>query len=101
MKLLKEFKNFLEEYKIIGLAIAFIIGGAITVLVQSLVNDIIMPLITAFIPDGAWQETILTLGQVELRIGAFAGALTNFVIIAFVVFLIAKLLLKEDKVTKK
>ncbi|MFH1174599.1 MAG: MscL family protein [archaeon] len=101
MKILREFKEFLKEYKVIGLAIAFIIGIAATALVQSLVNDIIMPLITPFIPGGAWREAKLALGPISMSIGSFAGALLNFIIMALVVFFIAKYALKEEKVAKK
>lgn len=97
----KEFKEFLQEYKVIGLAVAFIIGAAITTLVKSLVDNIIMPIITPFIPGGQWQIATLKLGPIILNWGAFAGALLNFIIIAFVVFMIAKYLFKEEKVTKK
>jgi len=101
MKLVSEFKEFLAEYKVIGLAVAFIIGMAATTLVKSLVDNIVMPLITPFVPGGAWQTATWTIGSVVLSWGAFLGALINFVIIAFVVFLIAKFVLKEEKVTKK
>ena len=100
-KILSEFKEFLNEYKVIGLAVAFIIGAAATTLVKSLVDNIIMPLITPFIPGGAWQTATLKFGPFVLGWGPFAGALLNFIIIAFAVFLIAKLVLKEEKVTKK
>ena len=53
MGLLSEFKDFLYEYKVIPLAVAFIMGIASTALVKSLVDNIIMPLITPFIPGGA------------------------------------------------
>jgi large conductance mechanosensitive channel len=97
----KEFKEFLKEYKIIGLAIAFVMGVAATSLVQSLVKDIVMPLITPFIPGGAWQTATVKLGPIVLSLGSFAGALINFIIIALVVFFVAKAILKEEKVTKK
>jgi large conductance mechanosensitive channel len=100
-KLLLEFKEFLKEYKVAGLAIAFIIGVAAGALIKSLVNDIIMPLITPFIPGGAWQSATLTLGPIVLRLGSFGGELLNFIVIAFAVFLIAKMLLREEKVSKK
>lgn len=100
-KLLNEFKKFLKEYKVTGLAIAFIIGVAASALVKSLVNDIIMPLVTPFIPGGAWQSATLTLGTIVMRLGSFIGELINFAVIAFAVFLIAKFLLKEEKVSKK
>ncbi len=101
MGMILEFKEFLKEYKVMGLAIAFIIGVAATSLIQSLVNNIIMPLITPFIPNGAWQTFTLTLGPIYLGLGAFLGALINFIIIALVVFFVAKTVLKEEKVSKK
>ncbi|HLC73194.1 MAG TPA: MscL family protein [Candidatus Nanoarchaeia archaeon] len=101
MNLLREFRQFLDEYKIIGLAIAFIIGIAATTLIQSLVNNIVMPVITPFIPGGAWQSATFKLGPIVIGWGAFLGALINFIIIAFVVFIIAKKILKEEKVEKK
>lgn len=100
-KLMKEFKEFLAEYKVVGLAVAFIMGVAITALVKSLVDNIVMPIITPFIPGGAWKTATFTMGKITLSWGAFAGELLNFIIIAFVVFGIAKFVLKEEKVTKK
>jgi large conductance mechanosensitive channel len=101
MGIIKEFTEFLNEYKVIGLAVAFIIGAALTSLVTSLVNDIVMPVVTAFMPGGAWQTATLALGPVVLRWGSFLAAIINFVIIALVVFMIAKHVLKEEKVAKK
>lgn len=100
-KLLMEFKEFLNEYKVIGLAVAFIIGVAATALIQSVVNNLVMPIITPFIPGGAWQTATLKLGPIVIGWGALLGSIINFVVIAFVVFLIAKYLFKEEKVTKK
>ena len=101
MSLLSEFKDFLEEYKVMGLAAAFIIGVAATALVTSLVNNIIMPILTPFIADGEWQKASLSIGPVVIGWGAFLGAVINFVVIAFVVFMIAKKVMGEDKVSKK
>ena len=100
-KLCKEFMAFLNEYKVIGLAIAFIIGAAASALVKSLVDNIIMPFVAVLIPGGAWREATFALGPVVIGWGAFLGELINFVIIALVVFIIAKKLLKEEKVNKK
>ena len=97
----KEFAKFLKEYKVIGLAVAFIIGAAATTLVQSLVNNIIMPMITPFIPGGEWQKATFNIGPIFIGWGAFLAAFINFAILAFVVFIIAKKVLKEENVTKK
>lgn len=93
--------EFLKEYKVIGLAIAFIIGAAANTLVKSLVDNVVMPLITPFIPGGTWQTATFELGPVVISWGAFLGDVIYFVIIAWVVFLVAKKVFKEDKVAKK
>jgi large conductance mechanosensitive channel len=101
MGFLGEFKDFLTEYKVIGLAIAFVMGAAISALVTSLVNNLIMPVIGLVLPGGDWQTAVIMLGTAKIGIGAFVGALINFIIIALVIFLMAKIVLKEEKVTKK
>ncbi len=101
MKALKEFFVFLKEYKVIGLAIAFVMGVAATSLVKSLVENIIMPTVTPFIPGGEWREATIGLGPFVWKIGAFSGEILNFVVIAFVVFFVAKYVLREESVSKK
>ncbi len=101
MGLISEFMEFLKEYKIIGLAIAFIIGAAATTLVKSLVGNIVMPVITPFIPGGEWKTAKLIIGSIEISWGAFLSDLIYFIIIALVVFIAAKKLFKAEKVTKK
>ncbi|MFH1432281.1 MAG: MscL family protein [archaeon] len=101
MGIMQEFMDFLNDYKVIGLAIAFIIGAAATTLVKSLVDNIIMPLIAPLLPGGAWKEAVWAIGPFRFGTGAFLGELINFVIIAFVIFMIAKKMLGEQKVTKK
>lgn len=90
----EEFMEFLDKYGIIGLAIAFIIGGAAGNLVSALVADILMPIITFFIPGGAWREAVLTLGPIQLSIGHFIGVFIDFLVIALVVFFLMKQLAK-------
>lgn len=101
MGLMQEFKEFLTEYKVVGMAVAFIMGAAVTALVTSLVANIIMPIVALVLPNGDWQSAVLAIGPLKLGIGAFVAALINFVIIALVVFMIAKMVLKEEKVAKK
>lgn len=93
--------GFLREYNVMALAIAFIMGAAAVALVKSLVDNLIMPIIGFLVPNGAWREFIFPIGPMLFKVGAFVGDLLNFIIIAFVVYLIAKLIMKEEKVTKK
>ncbi|MEW6035287.1 MAG: MscL family protein [Candidatus Micrarchaeota archaeon] len=101
MGIISEFRQFLEEYKVVGLAVAFIMGAAVTALVNSLVNNIVMPFVGLALPGGDWQTAAVEVGTAKIGVGAFLSAALNFTIIAFVVFLIAKLVLKEEKVQKK
>lgn len=101
MGVIEEFKEFLYEYKVIGLAVAFIMGAAVNDLVKSLVDNIIMPVITFFIPGGAWQTATVSLGPIIVGWGPFLGSVINFIIIAAVIFIIAKKVVGEEKVAKK
>jgi large conductance mechanosensitive channel len=101
MSVLSEFLDFMREYKILTMAIAFIMGVAATGLVKSFVDNLIMPWVNALTPTGDWKEAVLSIGPVSLGIGPFAAELINFIIIALVVFLIAKYIMKEELVTKK
>ena len=101
MGMIAEFKEFLKEYKIVPLGIAFVMGVASTALIKSLVENIIMPIITPFIPGGTWKTATFAIGPIVIGWGSFLGELINFAIIAFVVFMFAKKIMKEEKVTKK
>lgn len=90
----EEFMAFLNKYGIIGLAIAFIIGGAAGRLVTALVADILMPIITFFIPGGDWRKAVLAIGPIQLAVGDFVGVLIDFIVIALVVFLLMRQLAK-------
>jgi len=101
MKLLiMEFMLFLKEYKVVALAVAFVIATASTSLIKSLVDNIIMPIVTPFLLSGAWRTATFSIGPVVIGWGAFLAELINFVILATVVFMIAKYLIKEDKEEK-
>jgi large conductance mechanosensitive channel len=94
-----EFKAFLKEYGVIGLALGVIIGGKAGELVTSIVEGLLMPIIGMLLkPLGEnWQ----TLHVGPFQIGTVLGALINFIIVAYFVFFVSKRLLKEDTVGKK
>jgi large conductance mechanosensitive channel len=86
--LLDEFKAFITEYKVMGLAVAFILGLYLGALVKSLVDNLVMPIVQLFLPPGlVWEE--IALGP--FRVGAFFGDLLTFIIVAFVIFLLVKI----------
>ena len=99
--MIKEFIDFLKEYGVIGLAIAVIIGGKLNEFVTSVVQDLLMPL--CFMPalKAANVDDIRKLSYNGILYGKVVGSAVDFLIVAFVVFLIAKHFLGEAKVTKK
>jgi len=86
-----EFKDFIGKYKVMGLAIAFIIGVYLGLLVQSLVKDLLLPAIGLVIPGLSDLATyaVVVMNQ-SFGVGNFLVALITFVIVAFVVFLLVK-----------
>ncbi len=101
MGFVSEFQAFLTKYQVLGLAVAFIIGAASTKLVTALVTDSVMPIIGALIPGGDWRAATLQLGPAKFLVGDFVGALIDFAIIALVVFLIVRWMMKEDATQKR
>jgi len=99
--MVKEFTSFLKEYGIIGLAIAVIIGGKLNELVTSIVQDLLMPLIFQPALKAANVDDIRKLSYNGILYGKVIGTTIDFLIVAFVVFLIAKFLFKEEVVKKK
>lgn len=93
--MLSEFKAFLLKQNIIALAIAVVVGAALNRLVQALVDDFVMPVVGAITPSGNWRNAQWHLGPVNFLIGDFLSAVLNFVIIGFVAWRIAKLLITD------
>ncbi len=95
--LMEEFKEFLKNYKVLGLAVAFIIGLYLGNLVQSLVKAFIMPLIGLVIPGMSDLATlIVTVGNQNFLVGDFLVNLITFIVVAFVIFMIVKLAKKMN-----
>lgn len=88
--MLKEFREFAMRGNVMDLAIAVIIGGAFGAIVTSLVNDILMPLIGLLLGGIDFSSLAFQVGNAVIKWGAFVQAIINFVIIAFVVFLIVR-----------
>ena len=99
--MLKEFVEFLKAYGIVGLAIAVIIGGKLNELISSLVNDLVMPLLLKPALAAANVQDIRELSAGGVLYGKVLGATIDFFVVAVIVFLFAKLVLKEEKVVKK
>lgn len=86
-----EFKDFLSKFKVVGLAIAFILGLYLGIVIQALVKDILLPIIGLALPGiGDLATLSIAVGSQKFGIGDFLAALITFIIVAFVVFILVK-----------
>jgi len=93
---LYEFLAFIKEYKVATLAVAFIMGEATTGLVNSFVDDIFLPLFAPLASVESWEKASLHLGPIAIQYGSFLDDLLNFIILAFVIFIVAKKIIKAE-----
>ncbi len=99
--MLKRILSMLEGLNAMSLALGVIIGGAIGKVVGSLTSDVLMPVISMVIPGGSWRTAEIVLKKSEtgevlnaIKLGTFLGTIIDFLIIAYVVQLLSKALIK-------
>ena len=103
--MIRGFKEFLLKNNVLALAIAVIVGGAVGKVVSSLAADLIMPLISVILPSGEWRAAKLVISRRigpdgkeavnALNYGTFFGNVVDFLIVAFIVYLLTKTVIKE------
>jgi large conductance mechanosensitive channel len=87
---MKDFRAFVMRGNVLDLAVAVVIGVAFNAVVNSLVNDVIMPFIAAIIGKPNFDDLTITLGDTAIYYGKFLTALVNFLIIAATLFVIIR-----------
>ncbi len=95
--MIKEFKEFISTGNALDLAIGVVFGGAFGAIVNSLVNDIFMPLVGMILGGTNISGWGFSVGSAYIRYGAFLQSIVNFVLIAFLLFLIVKSVNKMRK----
>ncbi len=93
----KEFKEFATKGNVIDLAIGVIIGGGFQSIVSSLVNDVIMPVVSIFTGKIDFNDMMITIGGASIKYGSFITNTINFFLMAFCVFLIVRYVNKINK----
>ncbi len=103
--MLKEFKEFITRGNVMAMAVGIIIGGAFTLIVTSLVDDIINPIISLFTGGIDFSSLKIMLGEgpdaASINYGNFIMAIINFIIIAFVIFMMVRSMNKAAEKKKK
>ena len=88
--MLKQFKEFIMRGNVLDLAVAVIIGGAFGKIVSSLVNDLLMPVVGLALGKVDFSGLTWTVGDASVNYGLFIQSIVDFIIVAFVIFLVAK-----------
>lgn len=96
--MLKEFKEFALKGNIMDMAVGVVIGGAFQKIVNSLVNDIIMPVISVITGNVDFSDMVFTVGDASIKYGNFITTIVDFLIIAFSIFLVVKYMNKLNKI---
>jgi large conductance mechanosensitive channel len=106
--MIRDFISFLTRTNALALAVGVIIGAATGKVVTAVVDDMLMPVVGTIMPAGDWREAQIVLSHSAdatgkmtvnaVKYGHFIGSIIDFVIIAFVVFMITKLLLPKEPV---
>lgn len=103
--LIKEFKEFISRGNVMDMTVGVIIGGAFTAIVNSLVNDMLMPLLSLLTGGFDFSGLCIALGEGEnaatINYGSFISAIINFLLIALVIFLIIKAINKVSRKKKE
>jgi large conductance mechanosensitive channel len=95
--MLKEFREFAMRGNVMDLAIAVIIGGAFGKIITSLVSDILMPLIGLALGGFSVNDLAITVGDAVIKWGVFVQSLIDFIIVAFVIFMLVRTLNRFKK----
>lgn len=92
-----EFKEFIARGNVLDLAVAFILGAAFSAIVTSFVDDLIMPVIGVILGGIDFSGLALQVGEATITYGNFIQAVINFLIIAFVIFLLVRFAIRFKK----
>lgn len=90
MGLIKEFREFISRGNVLDMAVGIIVGGAFTSIVTALVDNIITPIIGMISGGVDFSSLSVTVGSANLQYGAFIQAVINFLLVAFVLFMVLK-----------
>ena len=100
-KFLQEFKTFAMRGNVMDLAVGVIVRGAFSSITNSLINDIIMPIVGIFVSQASFADLTLSVGGAVITYGNFIQAVLNSVILAFVVFCMVKAVNRVAHTQKK
>jgi large conductance mechanosensitive channel len=91
-----DFRKFLLKQNILSLAIAVVVGAALSGLVKAMVDGFIMPIVGAVTPATGWEKMTVSFRSVVFHVGSILSAFINFLVVAFVAWRLTRIFVKED-----
>lgn len=85
-----EFREFIARGNVMDMAVGVIVGAAFKAIIDSLVNDMLMPLVGIFVKTDSFSSLSVTVGGAVITYGNFIAAIVNFLIMAFVIFMLVR-----------
>lgn len=92
----EEFLRFIKSYGVIGVAVGIVMGQAVAKLITVIVEGLVMPVLEVLLPGNKWQEAVLHLWRINIKIGLIIAGLIDFFIISMVIFFLVEYILKVD-----
>jgi large conductance mechanosensitive channel len=92
----EEFKRFIRSYGVVGVTIGIVVGQAAAKLITAVVEGLVMPILEVILPGDKWQEAIIHLGKIHIKIGLIIAAFIDFFAIALAVFFLVKYILRVE-----
>jgi large conductance mechanosensitive channel len=94
---LREFREFAFKGNVVDLAVGVVIGAAFQKIISAIVDGLIMPVVSLLLPSGQWREYVVRIWKAEIKVGSLLGNSLDFLIVAFVLFLIVKRFLRHQQ----
>lgn len=96
-----EFLRFIKSYGVIGVAVGIVMGQAVAKVITVIVEGLVMPILEVLLPGSRWQEAVLHLWRINIKIGLIIAGFIDFFIISVVVYFLVEHILKIDLNNKR
>lgn len=92
----EEFLKFIKSYGVVGVAIGIVMGQAVAKLITVIVEGLVMPVLEVVLPGNKWQDAILHMGKINIKLGLIIAGLIDFLVVSAVVFFLVRYILKVE-----
>lgn len=93
----EEFLKFIKSYGVLGVAIGIVMGQAVAKVITVIVEGLVMPVLEVILPGNKWQEAVLHLGRINIKLGLILAAFIDFFSISAVIFFLVKYILRVEE----